>query len=125
MYFEIESSEQFEKFTSGALGCVVDFHAVWCGPCKRIAPILEGKMLADHDLSPFILTPAQYAKNPDIKNKILFLKVNVDDNEELSNIFNVSGIPYFVFYKNGFVQSHTVTGGDVDAVYAEVKKLLH
>jgi thioredoxin 1 len=125
MYFEIESSDQFEKFTSEALGCVVDFHAKWCGPCKRVAPILEGKMLSDHELSPFILTPAQYAKNPDLKNKILFLKVDVDVHTDIANIFNVSGIPYFVFYKKGSVQSHTVTGADTDAVHEQVKKLLH
>jgi thioredoxin-like negative regulator of GroEL len=124
MYFEVKSSEQFEHFTSKSMGCVVDFHAEWCGPCKRLAPLLEAKMLADESILPFIVTPDQYAKNSDISDKIIFLKVNVDVLADIANIFNVSAIPYFVFYKKGSLQSHTIKGGDIVAISAEIKKLL-
>jgi len=124
MYFEITSTDQFEKFTTNAGGCIVDFHAKWCGPCKRVSPVLEAKMLSDPDILPFIVKPDNYVPDSDLSNKIVFLKVDVDFNKELSDIFKVSKIPYFVFYKKGELQSHTVSGPDVSAIEAEVRKLL-
>ncbi|XP_037048665.1 thioredoxin-2-like [Bradysia coprophila] len=61
---------------------VLDFHAVWCGPCKMIAPVLEelANSLAD---------------------KIVVLKIDVDECEDLSTRFNISSMPTFVFLKNG------------------------
>ncbi len=62
--------------------CVVDFSATWCGPCKKIAPYFE-------------TLSNQYT---DAK----FFKVDVDEaDEELTNEYDVSAIPFFVFVKNG------------------------
>nr|CAD7428044.1 unnamed protein product [Timema monikensis] len=59
---------------------VVDFFAVWCGPCKMIAPKLE-EMAAEY---------------PDI----VVLKVDVDECEDLVAIYEISSMPTFVFIKN-------------------------
>ncbi|XP_022227513.2 thioredoxin-T [Drosophila obscura] len=63
---------------------VIDFYANWCGPCKIISPKLEE--LAQ-----------QYA------DRAVVLKVNVDENEEITIQYNVTSMPTFVFIKNGAV----------------------
>lgn len=62
---------------------LVDFYAVWCGPCKIIAPIIDQ------------LSEEKY--NVDIK----FIKINVDENQELARQYNIFSIPAFIFFKNG------------------------
>lgn len=61
---------------------VVDFFATWCGPCKVIAPKL-----------------AELAET--YKDKIVVLKVDVDECEQLTERFQISSMPTFVFLKNG------------------------
>lgn len=57
---------------------IVDFYAEWCGPCKRIAPILE-----------------EIAKAYD--GKLYVYKVNVDDAYEVAEAFNIVSIPTLLF----------------------------
>src|SRR5512146_2245747 len=61
---------------------VVDFWAVWCGPCRMIAPILE-------QLS------VEYA------GKVKVAKLDVDTNQKTSMRFNVRSIPTLLFFKDG------------------------
>ena len=63
---------------------VVDFWATWCGPCKMISPIIE--QLAE-----------QYA------GKIVFGKVNVDENPHISQRFGIQSIPTLMIVKEGQV----------------------
>lgn len=63
---------------------VVDFWAAWCGPCKMISPIIE--QLAE-----------QYA------GKIVFGKVNVDENPHISQRFGIQSIPTLMIVKEGQV----------------------
>ena len=63
---------------------VVDFWAQWCGPCKMLGPIFE-------ELS------NEYADNPGIK----FVKVDTDENMELSFKYRIRGIPCIKIFKNG------------------------
>lgn len=62
----------------GKLPCIVDFYADWCGPCRIASPVLEE--LADK-----------------YKGKIVFYKVNTDQERELSTVFGISGIPAFLW----------------------------
>jgi thioredoxin 1 len=62
---------------------LIDFWASWCGPCRMVGPIID-----------------EIAKeNPDIK----VCKVNVDDEPELANEFNIMSIPTLVVMKDGQV----------------------
>ena len=69
--------------TEVAQGLVlVDFWAVWCGPCQQVAPILE-------DLA------GEYA------GKIKVAKMDVDSNPQTTQQFNVRSIPSILFFKDG------------------------
>lgn len=63
---------------------LVDFTAVWCGPCKMLEPIL--KELAD-----------QWA------DKVRILKVDVDQNPELAMQYNVMSVPTLMLFQDGKV----------------------
>ncbi len=62
----------------GERPAVIDFYADWCGPCRRVAPIME-KLATE------------------FKGKIDIYKVNVDHNKELSGVFGIRSIPAILF----------------------------
>ncbi len=74
--FDYEKNKEW-KF-AGALPCIIDFYADWCGPCKMVAPILE-------DLA------AEY------KGKIEVYKVDTDKEQELAAVFGIRSIPSLLF----------------------------
>ncbi len=61
---------------------IVDFWADWCGPCHAIAPVLEN-------------VEKQY------EGKVVIAKVNVDEEPELADSFNIRGIPNLIIFQNG------------------------
>lgn len=61
---------------------LVDYWAEWCGPCKMIAPILD-----------------EVAK--DYGGKLRIVKVNVDENQEITAKYGIRGIPTLKLFKNG------------------------
>ena len=61
---------------------LVDFWAVWCGPCRMVAPIVDE--LAE-----------QY------KEKMGFAKVNVDEAPKIASSYNVMSIPTLIVFRNG------------------------
>ena len=62
----------------GKLPAIVDFYADWCGPCRRVAPIME-RMAEEYD------------------GKLLVYKVNTDQERELASAFQVRSIPMVLF----------------------------
>ncbi len=77
---QILSKEEFNDIRNNG-NVVVDFYADWCGPCKMLGPVLEG-----------------ISENyPDVN----FVKVNVDDNEELAAEFGIMSIPAVFMLKDG------------------------
>ncbi|NOT72884.1 MAG: thioredoxin [Hyphomicrobium sp.] len=63
---------------------LVDFHAVWCGPCKAMAPALE-----------------QVAKEMDGKVKVV--KVDVDQNPKVTGTYGIRAMPTLLMFKGGKV----------------------
>lgn len=84
---------------------LVDFWAVWCGPCKILSPIVE-----------------EIAK--EYEGKIVVGKVNVDENPELARKFDIVSIPTLVLFKNGKIASHMVGVQPKTFITGEVDKNL-
>jgi len=84
---------------------MVDFWAVWCGPCKAIAPIVDG-------------VAATYA------GKLKVAKVNVDQNGATPSRYGIRGIPALLFFKGGKVADQIVGYVPQDVIEEKVKKLL-
>ncbi len=83
---------------------VVDFYATWCGPCKIQSPRLD-----------------ELAGS--FTNEIKFVKINVDEAPNLSQRFNIQGIPALLFYKNGKVVDSIVGLLPSDALKAHLESL--
>ncbi len=76
------NKDQFQKEVAEKKGLVmVDFYADWCGPCKLTSPIIEELSEEHKDVS--------------------FIKVNVDNNQELASQYSVFSIPTFIVFKDG------------------------
>jgi thioredoxin 1 len=71
------TTAEFEEIKNQAGIYLIDFWAVWCGPCKVMEPVID-----------------QLCEDEDLK-EVSFLKVNVDEEPELSGMFRVSSIPTF------------------------------
>jgi len=61
---------------------VVDFFATWCGPCKMLAPVLEGL-------------------SSDMEGKAKFIKVDIDQSLDLASQYQISSVPTMVIFKDG------------------------
>lgn len=84
------TQDQFDaEVTQAKLPVVVDCYATWCGPCRRLAPIVDE--LAD-----------KYA------GKIKFVKINVDESPKVTREFNITGIPMLLFMKDGKLVNSSV-----------------
>ena len=90
----------FEKeVLDSKIPVLVDFWATWCGPCMMLSPTIEE--LA-HDL----------------EGKVKVGKVNVDEEPELANMFNIMSIPTVMIFKNGEV-TETLVGMRPKDAYLE------
>ncbi len=77
------------EVVSSKLPVLVDFWAVWCGPCKMLAP-----------------TVAELAEA--YSGKIKVGKVNIDDEPDLANRFGIVSIPTLLIFKDGQVVNKQV-----------------
>ena len=68
---------------------VVDFFAEWCGPCKAMAPALE-------------------AVATEMKGKVKVVKVDVDQNPEITQTYRIQAMPTLMVFKDGKVASQHV-----------------
>jgi thioredoxin 1 len=76
---------------------LVDFWAVWCAPCRALAPTVEA-------------VAEKYANNARV------LKLNVDDNPSVSQRFGIKGIPTLILFKNGKEEERVVGATSESAI---------
>ncbi len=82
MEYKITNANFNEEVLNSELPVLIDFYADWCGPCKMMSPVVE-----------------ELAKEQEGKAKVA--KINVDQEPEIAEKYDVMSIPNFVFIKNG------------------------
>jgi thioredoxin 1 len=84
---------------------LVDFWAPWCGPCVRMAPILD-ELAAS------------------MKDKVVVAKLNVDDNPKTSKNYGIRGIPTLMIFKSGQVAGSRVSAMSKSDLFKWVESVI-
>jgi thioredoxin len=84
---------------------LVDYWAEWCGPCKMVAPVLEA-IATEHG------------------DKIDIVKLNVDDNPEVTRKYGILNIPTLGVFQNGEVVKELVGARSKSALLREIAEFL-
>lgn len=82
MSITLTNSNFQQEVLQSELPVIVDFWAVWCGPCKALGPTIEQISV-------------------DLAGKVKVGKVNVDDEPALANSYRISSIPTVMLFKGG------------------------
>lgn len=82
------TKDNFEEVTSSRKVAVIKFGAPWCGPCKMIAPVLNN---LSNDMS-----------------DVTFGDVNIDEDGDLAQQFNVMSVPTILIFKNGEIAKQSL-----------------
>ncbi|XP_952889.1 thioredoxin, putative [Theileria annulata] len=101
MVHEVTSKEEFDKTLSGDSVVVVDFYANWCG---MFLYINFNKLLVTVLLGPCMRFAPQFEELAKEHPNLVFVKVNVDNLQELAQKYNVTSLPTFKVFKSGQVQ---------------------
>lgn len=106
MAFEFTDANVKEIIASGE-PVVVDFWTTWCGPCMRLAPVID-------ELS------SEY------EGRVKIGKYNIEEENELSTEYRIMSIPTILFFKNGeLVRDLRLAGSQTKAtLQANIEKLL-
>jgi thioredoxin 1 len=80
---------------------VVDFWAEWCGPCRRVGPVI-GELAQE------------------FAGKVTFGKCNTDENQQLSGQLNISAIPNIVFFSHGQLVDRVIGAYPKEAIREKI-----
>lgn len=94
-----KNKDDFNNLISEGI-TVVDFYAEWCGPCKMMGPVLESLESTN------------------------VIKVNVDENEELSATYGIMSIPTLIFFKDGEKKEEVVGFHSKEQIEEILNKLI-
>ena len=75
----------FDSVINDSKPVVVDFHALWCGPCKAQSPVL--KELAT-----------------ELGDRVRVIKIDVDQNQEIASRYRIQSVPTLMIFKNGEIK---------------------
>jgi len=102
---EVNDATFDEEVLKSEQPVLVDFWAVWCGPCKALGPTVDA-------------VAAAYA------GRLKVIKVNVDENGATPSRYGIRGIPALLFFKGGKVADQIVGYVPQDVIEEKVKRLL-
>lgn len=86
---KIATNTNFAELLQDGKLVIVDFWAVWCGPCRMLSPILD-------------------EVEEEMADKVSVVKVNVDDADEIAMKYRIMNIPTLLFFKDGQLVDKTV-----------------
>ena len=86
---QIATNTNFDGLLESEKLVIVDFWATWCGPCRMLSPLLD-------------------EVEEEMADKIVVVKVNVDDADEIAMRYRIMSIPTLVFFKDGKMVDRTV-----------------
>jgi len=83
---------------------VVDVYADWCGPCRALAPLLD--RLAEV-----------------YSGRVRFVKVNIDEDPEVAEVYRVEGVPTLLLFRNGQLTDRVVSLSDPRTLVGKIDRL--
>jgi thioredoxin 1 len=86
---EVNEADFSKEILDSDIPVVVDFHAIWCGPCRMVAPVLD-----------------ELSKTYD--GKVKFVKVDVDKHSTASTDYQIMSIPTVAIFKQGKIVSKKI-----------------
>ncbi|NQT05433.1 MAG: thioredoxin [Dehalococcoidia bacterium] len=86
---EVNDSNFDQMVLQSKTPVLVDFWAVWCGPCRMVAPVVE-ELAGEYD------------------GKVTFTKLNVDENPKTSSQYGIMSIPTLLIFKDGAPVSNII-----------------
>jgi len=84
---------------------VVDFWAPWCGPCRKLGPVIS-------------------EIQDEFGEKIKVVKINTDENLKVANEYSISGLPSILFFKNGQAVERLVGLMSKSSIVSNIEKHL-
>ena len=86
---KIATNTSFDGLLQSEKLVIVDFWATWCGPCRMLSPLLD-------------------EVEEEMADKIVVVKVNVDDADEIAMRYRIMSIPTLIFFKDGVMVDRSV-----------------
>lgn len=93
------TNSNYSEVLASTLPIVIDFSATWCGPCKKISPIID-ELAEEYD------------------GRVIVCKADVDENDDLTLRYGIRNVPTVLFIKGGEVIDKTV-GAQPKATFVE------
>ena len=98
------TTENFEALKASPV-FIVDFWATWCGPCRRLTPIME-ELATEYD------------------GRAVIGKCDIEEADELAEQFQIMSVPTLLFFKNGELIDKAVGLSSKEALQSKINELL-
>jgi thioredoxin 1 len=107
MVLELNSGNYEKEVLQSSVPVIVDHWATWCGPCMMLTPVFE-----------------RLSGAAEFKNKLKFVKLNVDANEVISGQNGIRGIPCLIVFNKGKELGRIVGFASEETLKSKIKEIL-